>query len=257
MKTATTRWLALAGFAFVAVTFVAWKKSDPIRSVNQYSTGYEEYTADTVPVRKKTYSARKDYKLNGIDEAMQEVDRAMIELDRSLKIDLGNMNKDLKAALEEVKNINFDKIHAEVRASLKEVDWDNVRDEIRRANKEVEKSLKEIDHESIHAEIDAAKASAFVNSDLIKNSIELGLKAAKLGIYKAKKELVKLKEFTEELRKDGLIKKDGAFTIEIKDHEMLIDGKKQSKEVNDKYRKYFKDGSYTLSSEGDDDDDNS
>jgi hypothetical protein len=255
MKTATTRWLALAGFAFVAVTFVAWKKSDPLRSVNQYSTGYETSDADTTPVRKKTYSGRKDYKLNGIDEAIQGVDRAMIELDKGLKIDLGNMNKELKEALEEVKNINFDKINAEVNASLREVDWENIREELKRANREVEKSLKEIDHESIRAEIDAAKVSMF-NSDLIKNSIEVGLKAARLGIGKAKKELALLVEFTDELQKDGLIKKNQAYKIEIRDHEMLINGKKQSKEVNDKYRKYFKDGNYTWSSDGHDDDDN-
>lgn len=256
MKKANTRWLSLALLACVAVTFVAWKKSDSMRSVHQYSTGYEYADdADTTPVRKRSYSYKRDYKIKDIDEAMQEVDRAMAELDKSLKIDLGKMNKELQAAMDEIKNINFDKINEEVKTALKEVDWDGVNADIRHAGREVEKELKKINKESIRAEVEAAKASSLMNGDLIKNSVALGLKAAKLGIDKAKKELEQLKEFTDELEKDKLINKNERFRIEIKDHEMFINGKKQSKEVNDKYRKYFKDGNYTLRSDGDDDED--
>jgi hypothetical protein len=54
------------------------------------------------------------------------------------------------------------------------------------------------------------------------------------------------------LRKDGLISKKKGYKIEIKDGEMFINGTKQSKEVNEKYKKYFRDGDYTLRSDGDD-----
>jgi hypothetical protein len=250
MKTKNTRWLALAGFAFVAVTFIAWKNSDPTHSVYHYSPGYEQQAGtDTAPVRKKSHSYKKEYKLSELDEAMQEVDRAMVELDKGLKIDLSKMNKEILAAMDEIKNINFNKIHDEVRASLKEVDWESVKEDVKRANKEVEKELKSIDRESIRADVEAARAGAFISGDLIKNSVELGLKAARLGINKAKKELMLLKEFTEELEKDGLINKKGSFKIQIKDHEMFIDGKKQSKEVNEKYKKYFRDGEYSLTAD--------
>lgn len=257
MKKANTRWLALAALAFVAVTFVAWKKSDSMRSVNHYSPGYDyPEDSDTTPVRKKSrsYSYSKDYNVKDIDEALQEVDRAMLELDKSLKIDLSKMNKELKAAMEEIKSIDFDKIQEEVRTALKEVNWEHVQADVKRATKEAEKELKKIDKESIRAEIDAASAGAYIDGDLIKNSVALGLKAAKLGINKAKKELLLLKEFTDELEKDKLINKNESFKIEIKDHEMFINGKKQSKEVNEKYGKYYKDGNYTLRSSDSDGD---
>lgn len=251
MKTRNNRWLILAGFAFVAITFVAWKNIDNEPDFEYYAPA-PDHENDTTPARKRS-SHRKEYKLNELDDAMKELDRAMVDLDKGLKVDLARAGKDIKAAMEEIRNIDFDKINAEVRASLKEVDWENTRSEVRRALKEAEKELRSVDKEKIRAEIDAAKAESFVLGDLIKGSVELGLQAAKIGLNAAKKELQLLKEFTDELEKDGLIDKDEKFRIQIKDDELIINGKKQSKEVNDKYRKYFKHRNYTISSDGDDD----
>jgi hypothetical protein len=72
---------------------------------------------------------------------------------------------------------------------------------------------------------------------------------ARTGLEKAKKEITLLKEFTSELEKDGLVDRKKGYTIEIKSGEMYINGVKQSKEVNDKYRKYFKDEDYTIKSD--------
>ena len=60
-----------------------------------------------------------------------------------------------------------------------------------------------------------------------------------------------MKEFTEGLEKDGLINRKKGFTLEIKNGELYINGTKQSKEVNDKYHKYFKDEDYSIKSDGD------
>ncbi len=247
MKTPNTRSLALAGFAFVAVTFVAWKSAEPGNSVHHYSPGYEQ-REDTLPVRKRSYP-RKEIKLHELDGAMQDLDRAMVELDKNLKVDLGKMNRELKSAMAELKNIDFDKIHAEVKASLKEIDEDGIRSEIKRALRDVEKELKELDEEHFHVELDAAKTATRISRDIIKSSVDVGLKAAKLGIQTAKKELEALKEFTNELEKDGLINKKDGYKIQIKDNELLINDKKQSKEINDKYRKYLKSGNLTISAD--------
>jgi hypothetical protein len=85
----------------------------------------------------------------------------------------------------------------------------------------------------------------------IKRSVDEGLKGARIGIENAKKELGLMKEFTETLETDGLINRKKGFKIEIKDNEMFINGTRQSKEVNDKYRKYFKNEDYTIKSNGD------
>ncbi|MDQ6756439.1 MAG: hypothetical protein M3004_05845 [Bacteroidota bacterium] len=49
-----------------------------------------------------------------------------------------------------------------------------------------------------------------------------------------------VKEMTTEMEKDGLINKKEGYNIEYKNKELLINGKKQSNEVTEKYRKYFK-----------------
>jgi hypothetical protein len=58
---------------------------------------------------------------------------------------------------------------------------------------------------------------------------------------------------TSALEKDGLIDTLKPYKLEIRDGEFYIGGKKQSKEVRDKYRMYFRKDStdhYTIQSDG-------
>jgi hypothetical protein len=114
--------------------------------------------------------------------------------------------------------------------------------------------MKKIEKQIAHAkeQLNTEKISSHIDMEKIKRSVNEGLAKARTGIEKAKKELSLLKEFTETLEKDGLINKKKGYRIEIKKGELYINGTKQSKEVNDKYRKYFKDEDYTISSDGDD-----
>ena len=42
------------------------------------------------------------------------------------------------------------------------------------------------------------------------------------------------------LKKEGLINSKAGFTIEYRNKELYIDGKKQDEKTTDRYRKYFK-----------------
>lgn len=256
MKTNHTKWLAWAGFAFAAITIVAWKSNDTIPAKSQP----RQYQEDTTPVRKKVYDRKeREYKVGDLDEAMRELDRAMEGMNATMKIDFSKMNKEMKNAMDELKKVDFDKIGQEVAASLKKIDWDQTKAEVEKAMREVDVTLKEVDMKQIKKEIEraqesvqAAKINAHIDMDKIKESVERGIEGAKIGLEAAKKELRLLKEFTETLEKDGLISKKKGYKIEIKDGEMYINGTKQSKEVNEKYKKYFREGDYTLRSDGDD-----
>jgi hypothetical protein len=68
---------------------------------------------------------------------------------------------------------------------------------------------------------------------------------------KAMAEVKLLKEFTDELEKDGLIDKKKGYKVEVKDGELYINGTKQSKETTEKYRKYFKKDNFSISTDGD------
>ena len=254
MKTTNTQWLAWTGFAFAAITIVAWKSNDTIPAKSQPRLHQE----DTTPVRKKLSGKERDYKIGDLDEAMRELDRVMVDMNTKVKIDFSKMDKEMKLAMDELKKVDFDKISHEVAASLKKVDWDQTKIEVEKAMREVDTKMKEIDMKQIKKEIEraqesveAAKISSHIDMNKIKESVEKGLEGARVGLEKAKKELSLLKEFTETLEKDGLISKKKGYKIEIKDGEMYINGTKQSKEVNEKYKKYFKEEDYTIRSDGD------
>ena len=113
--------------------------------------------------------------------------------------------------------------------------------DIKKIQRELEKAQENLQSEKLRSHIDM---------DNIKKTIDASLAHARTGIENAKKELALLKEFTELLEKDGLINKKKGFKIEIRNGEMYINGNRQSKEVNDRYRKFFKEEDYMISSDG-------
>jgi SMC interacting uncharacterized protein involved in chromosome segregation len=65
------------------------------------------------------------------------------------------------------------------------------------------------------------------------------LENAKGQIEKAKAEIKEYKSFVDGLDKDGLIKKDGEYTLKHKDGELFINGKKASTETYMKYKSFL------------------
>ncbi len=63
---------------------------------------------------------------------------------------------------------------------------------------------------------------------------------------KPKKKLRTWKTFIDELQKDGLIDKKKNYKIEVKSGELYINGEKQTKELSDKYRKYYSKDNFTI-----------
>ncbi len=251
MKTNQINHYVWAVSALMVVTLSSWRSGGSALPVKPWSLTNQQ---DTTPSRKKD---KKEYRIGDLDQAMKELDRAMADMDKNLKTDFSKMDREIKAAMEEVKKVDFDKIGREVEAELKKVNWDETRTEIKKALREAELSINEIDMKEIKKEIEKAKAqvskekiSTHIDMQKIKESVEKGMAGARTGIEKAKKEISLLKEFTESLEKDGLINRKKGYKIEIKDGELYINGSKQSKEVNDKYRKYYKDENYIIRSDG-------
>ena len=100
------------------------------------------------------------------------------------------------------------------------------------------------------AEMEKNKIEMKLNSEKLKLNMKEAMGKAKESMEKVKVEIQHLKEFTNELEKDRLIDKKKPFKIEVKDGELYINDKKQTKEVIDKYRKYFKKDNFTITSGG-------
>ena len=60
------------------------------------------------------------------------------------------------------------------------------------------------------------------------------------------KYITSMNQFLDSLHKDGLIDKRKAYKVEIKAAELYINGKRQPKEISDKFRKYFQSDNYAL-----------
>ena len=241
--------LALSTFAFSTLPSTA--STLPIKPF------LIKQSVDTT-IRNKKAKSKKDYTTGELDIAMKDLDKAMLDIDKNIKIDFTKMDKELKKAMEEIKNIDFGKIGRDVESSLKNIDWDKTKMEIDKAMQKVEIKIKEVDVKKIQKELEKVKEEmksqkllSEIDLEKIKNTVQESLSKAKMGIEKAKKELMLLKEFTNNLEKDGLIDKKKSYQIEIKSGELYINGTKQSKEVTDKYRKYFTDEDFKISSEGD------
>ena len=104
---------------------------------------------------------------------------------------------------------------------------------------QLKKSLEEIkktNFDDLKKEMENLKKEMELNKD----HLTIEMDKAKLELLKAKTGLSELKEMTSEMEKDGLLNKKESNTIEFKDKELFINGKKQSQETTEKYRKYFK-----------------
>ena len=168
------------------------------------------------------------------------------DVEASLKdVDMDKIRRDVELAL---KSIDMDKIMAEATASIKNLTVDYKSADIEKAvvdaKEEVEKAkleLKEIDKDVIKKEIDNAKKEIEkAKLEISKIDIDKILAEARTGIDKAKEELKLTKDMFTEMEKDALIDPKKGFTVEYKNKELFIDGKKQSEKTTDKYRKYFK-----------------
>ena len=243
--------LAAAGCTFA---LVSWGQPD--RSATQRP---QTVLADTTP-QKRT----GDKKVRDLDEALAELDNI------NLDITLEKAMKEVEIALKEV---NLDKVKIEVDKALKEVDMDKIKLEVDKAMKEidfekmkkdVDQSMASIDWDKIKIDIEEAKKIDMrqlqadmkkVEAELkdIKPQVEAELKKAKVEVEKVKTELREYKTFVDGLDRDGLIDKDGSYSLKHEDGELTINGKKASAAVYSKYRSFLeKHNDFSITKDKDD-----
>jgi hypothetical protein len=233
------------------------------------------------PVIRQKFDVQQSYddtvpeKINESSMKMKDLDKLAIDLDKTLlevgtelkKIDFAVIQNDVEKALKDVdmqkimnqadlaiKSIDLDKIMADVKSSLKNVDWDKKSGEINEAMQEAKKEIEKASSEVKNLDKDVIeKALAETRKELEKTKLEIKnidmdkiMTEARQGIDKAKEELRQIKAMFTEMEKDGLIDTKAGFSVEYKDKDLYINGKKQPASVTDKYRKYFKDEHFKM-----------
>jgi len=295
--------LAITCIAAIGLGSIAW-------TGNQQNKSYQSQQ-DTVPKKQKSAAPSKTFKkdfdkeLDELDKAMKDVQHlpdidfekmqadinaSMKKLDQEMgkhKIDMEKMQKDLNESLSK---INTDKMEADLRNSLKEIDkidvekmqkslkeslanldndmlkdnldrslkqldkidLDKMKDEIKAAMENVKRnvnaddirktvieSIDKIDFDKIRKDMDKVKDEMEKN----KGNMKIDMDKMREDLQKVKVELKGYQEMVYEMEKDGLLKTSEDYTIEYKNGDVIVNGKKQPAEVVNKYKKYFsKDG---------------
>ena len=210
----------------LAVTLLSWDFKQSPSPFQQKTPG-----TDTVPVEKKM---DQDKKIRDLDDVLDNLDRAEMKL---------NMEKMQQQINDAMKNIDMAKIKMEVDKAMKEVDMEKIK-------RDVEESVAKIDWEKMKEQLAEVKK---MNLDKIqdqmkevqKNLEKMGpeikekMEKAKEKIEKVKAEMKEYKDFVDGLEKDGLINKKDDYIIKHKDGELLINGKKVSDDVYNKYRSFL------------------
>ncbi|HEX8334458.1 MAG TPA: hypothetical protein VF622_17675 [Segetibacter sp.] len=238
-----TRLVLLLGVTAASICISGFREKDSVK-VKSFRTDYGGDT--TIPGKRNSIS---DVEL---DKAMQQLDKQMLQLDVQMKkLDLGKIQKDIDAS---INKIDFEKIGKEVQASLAKIDWNQIQGDVKEAMEKVKKvDMVKVQEEmkKVTAEMEMLKIDVNINSERIKKDVGEAMEKAKVSMEKAKVELKLMKEFTDALEADKLIDKKKAYKIEVKGGELYINEKKQSKEISDKFRKYFKKDDYSIQSDGD------
>jgi uncharacterized protein YPO0396 len=221
-----------------------------------------------------------DKELRALDKAQEQLqklkEKDWQEVQRNIeesisKIDVGQIQQQVDQA---IKKIDFEKINRQIQESLRKIDFDQIQRNIEQSLNDVKK----IDKEEIKREIEKARKQ--VNEALEKEEWKENLKEAqkikneevKKALENTKKELARVKEEMKqqkfdmkkqfenaaqevdkakeevkgyqdmiyEMEKDGLLNTKEDYTIEYKDGDLFINGKKQSQDVAGKYKKNFK-----------------
>ncbi|RYY61571.1 MAG: hypothetical protein EOO05_05915 [Chitinophagaceae bacterium] len=240
------------------------------RLMSDYA-GFQEN--DTTPIRNK--------KPRDIDEAIEELDKVNIDAEmeqamKSMKIAMEQIDeKKIQAEVDKaMKSVDMEKIKKQVQESMSKIDWVEMK-------KTIDESIARIDWKQIQASMDEVKKInwAEIQDEMKKARVEiekqgpqikLEMEKAKGEIAKAKTQLKEFKVFIDGLEKDGLINKKDGYTLDHKDGEFKINGKKASDETQEKYKSFLekhdsfhiqvKDGEFDMNdgswnSDDDDDDD--
>jgi hypothetical protein len=231
--------------------------------VNQIIDARNQVKKDTMPDQSKTTMTMKDFDLlidnmDGnmimLNDQMKKLDMDMIQQQVELSLKAVDVQKIMESVEESLKQIDFDKLLADVEVSFTDAEWKGNEDEIRQALEEAKKELAEakieitkINTAEMKKELEEARKDIESAKIQLKEvDMDKILEEAKESITESKAELKEMKAMFNEMEKDGLINSKQGFTVEYDKGELLINNKKQSKQITDKYGKYFKNDHFKI-----------
>ena len=191
-----------------------------------------------------------------VEDAIKKLDLEKIHLkiEPLEKIDIEELRKMIAESLSK---IDFDQIEQEMEEAkddIPEIDMENIKQELQKARLEVIEQLqkkewkeemdeaREINLKELGKEMEKVKVEMTrVKEELKLEKLDMKevLTKANVEIEQARKELESYQEMIYAMEKDGLLSTHEDYTIKHADGELFINGKKQSEQIANKYKKYF------------------
>jgi hypothetical protein len=213
MMTTTTQHRRLAGWLLFAGCTLGLLMTLTFCTQAQTTTPKKGKQGTTLP-REQASAANTESHANGRAVEMDGVSRAELE----------------KAQLELER----------AQAKMSKQDWKKIESEMAQAKVEMEKVMKA--SQAAFEMEGMQKAMAEMEKTLTKQQEKIAneMKKADFQLKKAQEQLNLMQQGMELMEKDGLLKAGESINIGWDEEIMILNGKKQSKEVSEKYRKYFK-----------------
>lgn len=199
--------------------------------VNRQAGQFQQEKEDSIP------KADREKKVRDLDDVMEELNRidlkehmemARIEIQEALKrLDKEKIQMQIDDAMRAVDMVKLEK---EIKESLAKVDWDKIKLEMDKAREEMKELGPKLEKEMEKVREELKE---------IGPKLEKELAEAKVEIEKAKTEIKEYQEFVNGLEKDGLLNKKEDYTIKHKDGELLVNGKKVTPDIYNKYRNFL------------------
>lgn len=225
--------------------------------VNKYAKQTATSVCDTLPQKSPKVQVEKDVQIkintDAVENAIREVEKSM----NKLKLELHSINLH-----EPVVRIN---------KKLDDVNWRLMNDVSQKALTQAQEQLNlarlknqfniqnNMNWDDVKRNMELSKLALQHNKRELQMAFNIArdkqFNRAKINLFQLDARWEKLKEFKEDLEKEGLIKKGKPYTIEIKEGILYIDGDKQSKKISrrykDKYPSYFEEDSrFKISNDG-------
>lgn len=245
-----TRLVLLLAIVAATIGFSAFRQKDSAPQ-KTFRDGYSSGDEDTT-TRRKRDRFKDEFNMDELVQGMKKLDEQMLELNKQMKtLDFSKLQQEIDG---EMKKVDFDKIGKEIDEAMKKVDWEQMRSELKKSTEEMKKiDMSEVKKqmEQVKEQLQKEKMNLHIDGEKIRQQVEAGMEKAREGMAIAKEEMTSIKLFIGELEKDGLIDTSKPYKVEVKDGELYLNGARQSKEVNDKYRSFIKKGNFSINNNPD------
>jgi hypothetical protein len=157
----------ISGVVIAVIAGSAWQLQSKAQS-HDTTKARQHQDADTTKPRQHAYR-KNDDGLDNLSESLDQLGRDLNEL--NVNIDLSGLDTTINDAVREaLDNVNVTQIVNDALQSVKDINWDQINNEIRQSIRQAEREIKSVDANQI--KLDIKNALDEINTDEIRQELD-------------------------------------------------------------------------------------